>query len=203
MVLVAAGRRSNADGLDLDRTGVRTDEDGVIIVDDHQRTNVEGIWALGDIANHFQLKHVSNLEARVIQHNLLHPDDLIRAQHDVVPSAVFSHPQVASVGLTERQAVEPGVRHVVATQKYGDTAYGWAMEDTTSFAKVLADPDTGLILGAHFLGPQASNLVQPIVQAMSFGQTAHDVAREQYWIHPALMEVVENLLLALPDPHAG
>jgi len=200
VVLVAAGRRSNADGLDLDRTGVRTDDDGVILVDDHQRTNVEGIWALGDIANHFQLKHVSNLEARVIQHNLLHPDDLVRARHDVVPSAVFTSPQVASVGLTERQAVERGVRHVVAKQMYGDTAYGWAMEDTTSFAKVLADPDTGLVLGAHVLGPQASNLLQPLVQAMSFGQTAHDVARGQYWIHPALMEVVENLLLRLPEP---
>ena len=200
VVLVAAGRRSNADGLDLDRTGVRTDDDGVILVDDHQRTNVEGIWALGDIANHFQLKHVSNLEARVIQHNLLHPDDLVRARHDVVPSAVFTSPQVASVGLTERQAVEQGVRHVVAKQMYGDTAYGWAMEDTTSFAKVLADPDTGLVLGAHVLGPQASNLLQPLVQAMSFGQTAHDVARQQYWIHPALMEVVENLLLRLPEP---
>lgn len=200
VVLVAAGRRSNADGLDLDRTGVRTDDDGVILVDDHQRTNVEGIWALGDIANHFQLKHVSNLEARVIQHNLLHPDDLVRARHDVVPSAVFTSPQVASVGLTERQAVGQGVRHVVAKQMYGDTAYGWAMEDTTSFAKVLADPDTGLVLGAHVLGPQASNLLQPLVQAMSFGQTAHDVARGQYWIHPALMEVVENLLLRLPEP---
>ena len=200
VVLVAAGRRSNADGLDLDRTGVRTDDDGVILVDDHQRTNVEGIWALGDIANHFQLKHVSNLEARVIQHNLLHPDDLVRARHDVVPSAVFTSPQIASVGLTERQAVEQGVRHVVAKQMYGDTAYGWAMEDTTSFAKVLADPDTGLVLGAHVLGPQASNLLQPLVQAMSFGQTAHDVARGQYWIHPALMEVVENLLLRLPEP---
>jgi mycothione reductase len=199
VVLVAAGRRSNADGLDLDRTGVRTDDDGVILVDDHQRTNVEGIWALGDIANHFQLKHVSNLEARVIQHNLLHPDDLVRARHDVVPSAVFTSPQVASVGLTERQAVEQGVRHVVAKQMYGDTAYGWAMEDTTSFAKVLADPDTGLVLGAHVLGPQASNLLQPLVQAMSFGQTAHDVARGQYWIHPALMEVVENLLLKLEE----
>jgi mycothione reductase len=64
---------------------------------------------------------------------------------------------------------------------------------------VLADPDTGLVLGAHVLGPQASNLLQPLVQAMSFGQTAHDVARRQYWIHPALMEVVENLLLRLPE----
>ena len=74
------------------------------------------------------------------------------------------------------------------------------MEDTSSFAKVLADPGNGLILGAHLMGPQASNLIQPLIQAMSFGQTAHDVAREQYWIHPALAEVVENVLLALPAP---
>jgi mycothione reductase len=198
-VLVAAGRRSNADGLDVDRAGVATDADDVVVVDEHQRTGVEGIWALGDIANHFQLKHVSNLEARVIQHNLLHPDDLVSSRHDVVPSAVFSNPQVASVGLTEAQAMAQGLEHVVARQRYGDTAYGWAMEDTTGFAKLLADPDTGLILGGHFMGAQASNLIQPIVQAMSFGQTAHDVARGQYWVHPALMEVVENLLLALPE----
>ena len=101
--------------------------------------------------------------------------------------------------LTQSEAVARGVRHVVARQRYADTAYGWAMEDTTGFAKVLADPDTGLILGAHILGPQASNLLQPLVQAMAFGQTAQQVARDQYWIHPALMEVVENLLLALPS----
>ena len=199
-VLVATGRRSNADGLDLDHAGVEVDDDGVVVVDAHQRTTADGVWALGDVANHFQLKHVSNLEARVIQHNLLHPDDLVQSRHDVVPSAVFSNPQVAAVGLTQREALERGVRHVVARQRYADTAYGWAMEDTTGFAKVVADPDTGLILGAHVLGPQASNLLQPLVQAMSFGQTAHDVARGQYWIHPALMEVVENLLLALPTP---
>jgi mycothione reductase len=199
-VLVATGRRSNADGLDVDRTGVQVDDDGVVVVDEHQRTTCEGIWALGDVANHLQLKHVSNAEARVVQHNLLHPDDLVRSRHDVVPSAVFSHPQVAAVGLTQREALERGVRHVVARQRYADTAYGWAMEDTTGFAKLIADPDTGRILGAHILGPQASNLLQPLVHAMSFGQTAHDVARGQYWIHPALMEVVENLLLALPAP---
>lgn len=202
LVLVAIGRRSNADGLDLDRTGVEVDADGVVVVDEHQHTNVDGIWALGDIANHFGLKHVSNHEARVVQHNLLHLEDpgaWMRSRHDAVPSAVFSSPQVASVGLTEHEAVARGVPFVSAHQDYAGTAYGWAMEDTTSFAKILADPDTGLILGAHFLGPQASNLVQPLIQAMSFGQTALEVARGQYWIHPALMEVVENLLLALPE----
>jgi mycothione reductase len=202
LVLVATGRRSNADGLDLARTGVEVDADGVVVVDEHQHTGVDGIWALGDVANHLQLKHVSNHEARVVQHNLLHVDDpacWVSARHDVVPSAVFSSPQVASVGLTERAAVERGLRFVTAHQSYGSTAYGWAMEDTRSFAKVLADPDTGMILGAHLIGPQASNLVQPLIAAMSFGQTALEVARGQYWIHPALTEVVENLLLALPQ----
>jgi mycothione reductase len=203
VLLVAAGRRSNADGLDLQKTGVEADEGDVVIVDAHQRTTVPGIWALGDAANRWQLKHVANKEARVVQHNLLHPDDLVSTPQHAVPSATFSSPQVASVGLTERQAGARGIAHVVARQQYGDTAYGWAMEDTTSFAKLLADPATGRILGAHLIGPQASNLIQPLIHAMSFGQTAHEVARGQYWIHPALMEVVENLLLALPRPRSA
>ncbi len=196
-LLIATGRRSNSDGLDLDRTGVEVDGTGLVLVDDYQRTSAEGIWALGDVSNRYQLKHVSNQEARVVQHNLLHPDDLVRSDHRFVPSAVFTSPQVASVGLTEKEASEQGIRFVTSRHAYGDTAYGWAMEDRTSFAKVLADPDTGLLLGAHILGPQASNLIQPLIQAMSFGQTVHEVARGQYWIHPALAEVVENALLGL------
>ncbi len=203
LLLLATGRTSNADGLDLDRTGVEVADDGVVVVDDYQRTTAEGIWALGDVSNRYQLKHVSNHEARVVQHNLLHPDDLVRANHEHIPSAVFSHPQVASVGLTEREARERGLDFVTSRQSYGDTAYGWAMEDTTSFAKVLAEPGSGRLLGAHFLGPQASNLVQPLVQAMALGNTAREVARGQYWIHPALMEVVENVLLGLPLHHTG
>lgn len=200
LVLVATGRIPNADELGLEHTEVSLDDSGLVVVDEQQRTAAEGIFALGDVSNRFQLKHVANNEARIVQHNLLHPDDLRSSRHDVVPSAVFSNPQVASVGLSEREAVEQGVAHVIGHQQYGDTAYGWAMEDTTSFAKVLADPVTGQILGAHFLGPQASNLIQPIIAAMSFGQSAHQVATGQYWIHPALSEVVENVLLSVPAP---
>jgi mycothione reductase len=195
LLLVATGRRSNADQLDLHRTGVEVDDRGLVVVDRHQRTTAAGIWALGDVSSRHQLKHVSNREARVVQHNLLHPDDLVEADHTHVPSAVFSNPQVASVGLTEEQARLQGRAFVIGRREYGDTAYGWAMEDSTGFAKVLVDPATGLLVGAHLMGAQASNLIQPLVQAMTFGQTAHDVAREQYWIHPALMEVVENALL--------
>jgi mycothione reductase len=199
-LLVATGRRSNSDGLDLHRTGVAVDEQGLVVVDDHQRTTAEGVWALGDVSNPYQLKHVSNHEARVVQHNLLHLDDpaaMVRSDHRFVPSAVFTSPQIAAVGITEQEARRSGVRYVSARQAYGDTAYGWAMEDTSSFAKILADPATGLLLGAHIVGRDASNLIQPLITAMSLGVPAHEMARGQYWIHPALSEVVENVLLGV------
>ena len=85
----------------------------------------------------------------------------------------------------------------VKVQDYSDVAFGWAMEDTTGFAKVIVDQDTGLILGAHIMGHQASSLIQPLIQAMNFDLPATDMARGQYWIHPALPEVIENALLAL------
>ena len=195
LLLVATGRRPNSDDLGLDRAGIETDDRGLVVVDAYQRTSAAGAWALGDVANPYQLKHVSNREARVVRHNLLHPDDLVEADHRYVPSAVFSHPQVASVGLGEEEARERGQAFVVGRRDYADTAYGWAMEDDTGFVKVLVDPATGLLLGAHVLGADAANLVQPLVQAMVFGSTAHEVARAPYWIHPALMEVVENALL--------
>lgn len=198
VLLVATGRRPNSDLLDLAAAGVEVDEQGFVRVDEHQRTTADGIYALGDVSSHFQLKHVANCEAHVVKHNLRHPDDLQICSKGQVPSAVFSSPQVASVGLTEQQAQDAGRRYVTAVQEYGSVAYGWAMEDTDHFCKLLADPATGEILGAHLIGPQASILIQPLIQAMSFGLTARTMAFGQYWIHPALTEVVENALLALP-----
>ena len=80
-------------------------------------------------------------------------------------------------------------------QDYGDVAYGWAMEDQDHFAKVIIDTDTGRIVGAHLIGPEASSLIQPLITAMSFGLGAEEFARGQYWIHPALSEVIENAVL--------
>lgn len=196
-VLIAIGRTPNGDTLNLDATGVAQHEDGRVVVDEFQRTTGDGIYALGDVSTPKQLKHVANHEMRIVRHNLLHPDDLTPSDHRFVPQAVFGGPQVAWVGLTEQEAREQGVRYVVGERDYGSVAYGWAMEDTEHFAKVLADPATGRLLGAHIIGPEASTLIQPLVQAMSFGLDASAMARDQYWIHPALTEVVENALLAL------
>jgi mycothione reductase len=196
-LLVAVGRTPNSDVLNVKATGIELEPDGRVVVDEFQETAVEGIYALGDLCSPYQLKHVANHEARVVQHNLLHPDDRIEADHRYVPHAVFSSPQIASVGLTEEEAIEQGVRYVVGREAYADIACGWAMEDTTGFAKILADPDNGEILGCHVIGPQAPTVIQPVIQAMSFGLDAHTMARGQYWIHPGMPEVIENALLAL------
>ena len=197
VLLVATGRVPNTDRLDADAAGLEMHEDGRLVVDPQQRTTVDGVWALGDVSSPFQLKHVANHEARVVAHNLAHPEDLRASDHRFVPSAVFTSPQIASVGLTEEQAQEQGLDYVTATQDFAGTAYGWAMEDTTSFCKLVADRESGQLLGAHLIGPQSSNLIQPLIQAMSFGISARDLPRGQYWIHPALSEVVENALLNL------
>lgn len=194
-LLVATGREPNSDLLDVEAVGIRCHHHGTVAVDDTMATNVPGIWAVGDIANSYQLKHLANAEAKVAFWNIAHPDDLRHQSYRAVPSAVFSIPQVATVGLTEEQALEEGRSFRVGRRDYSDTAYGWALADETSFAKVLVDTETGLIIGAHILGPQAATLLQPVIQAMELGQTAEQIAREVFYIHPALTEVVENALL--------
>jgi mycothione reductase len=197
VLLVAAGRIPNSDRLNVAAAGVAVDSHGHVRTDDTYATTAPGVWALGDLANHFQLKHMANAEARLVWHNLLHPGQPRRAAFPVVPSAVFADPQVASAGATEHELRAAQRPYVVATRSYSDTAYGWALQDTTSFVKVLADPASRLILGAHILGPQASTLIQPLLQAMCLGNTVDEVARGVLYIHPALTEVVEQCLLEL------
>ncbi|MCF8607854.1 mycothione reductase [Gordonia sp. HY442] len=199
-LLVATGRTPNGDRLGLDSIGVALTDDGRVPVDAHGRTPARGVWALGDVSSPYQLKHVANHEQRVVQANLVKgwdADDLDSFDYRAVPAAVFTHPQIATVGLTEEQARDEGLDITVKVQNYGDVAYGWAMEDTDGICKVIAERGTGRIVGAHLLGAQASSIVQPLVQAMSFGLTAPEMARGQYWIHPALPEVLENALLGL------
>ena len=173
-----------------------------MVVDAQQRTSVEGVWALGDVSSHWQLKHVANHEARVVAHNLAVAFGRLDAapqesDHRFVPHAVFGHPQVAAFGPTAAELEASGTAYVTKTQRYGDIAYGWALEDVGGFLTVHASPVTRRVLAAHCIGPQASTVIQPLIQAASFGQDVHEVARGQYWIHPALSEVVENALLGL------
>ncbi|MBV1780451.1 mycothione reductase [Paeniglutamicibacter sp. ABSL32-1] len=207
VVLVATGRTPNTDGLGVTELGFDLRADGSLVVDEYQRIlaagePVEGIFGLGDAANTEQLKHVANREARVLIHNLENPEDMRPMDRRAVPAAVFSNPQIAYVGATEAQArAEHGDDAVLSViQPYGSTAYGWAMEDSEGIVKLLAHKDTGLLLGAHIMGHEASLLIQPLIQAMYSELDVNAMARGPFWIHPALSEVVENALLGLGVP---
>lgn len=195
-ILVATGRTPNADRLGLEAAGIALDGDRVG-VDKYGRTTVAGVWALGDVSSPYMLKHVANAEARTIAHNLLHPDQLRELPHAHVPSAVFTHPQIATVGMTEKEAREQGHPVTTKVQAFGDVAYGWGLEDTTGVVKLIADRSTRRLLGAHIMGPQASTLIQEAITMMAFDIPVPQAARGQYWIHPALPEVIENALLGL------
>lgn len=196
-VLVATGRVPNSDLIGAEAGGIEL-VDGRVAVDAYGRSiSAEGVWALGDVESPAMLKHVANAEARAIAHNLLHPGDLRRLPHTLIPSAIFTHPQIATVGLTEKQARQAGHDVVTATQEFGDVAYGWALEDTTGVVKLVADRATGRLLGSHIMGPQAPTLIQELITVMAFDIPVAEAARGQYWIHPALPEVLENALLGL------
>lgn len=200
-LLIATGRVPNGDRLNAEAGGVELREDGRVKVDEYGRTTAEGVWALGDVSSPFQLKHVANAEQRAVTHNVLAAmrgsDELVPMPHEHVPYAVFTHPQIAVVGLTEQQARDAGHDVTVKVQNYGDVAYGWALEDTTGLVKLVADRNTGKLLGAHLLGPQASTLIQQLLTVMAYDLDLREVVRRQYWIHPALPEVIENALLGL------
>lgn len=201
-LLVATGRTPNGDLLRLDAAEVAMDGDRVR-VDEFGRTSADGVWALGDVSSPYQLKHVANHEQRVLGHNLHNPDDLKAFHHRFVPYAVFTWPQIASVGMTETEARAAGYDVTVKTQDYSDVAYGWAMEDSVGCCKLIADRSTGLLLGGHIMGAHAPSLIQVLIQAMEFEITVPRLARGQYWIHPAMAEVVENALLGLDFPDRG
>jgi dihydrolipoamide dehydrogenase len=187
-ILIAAGRRSNADILQPEKTGVETDDGGWIKVDPSLRTTKEGIWALGDALGRHMFRHTANYHADVVWQNAFtehaHPVD----EH-AVPHAVFTHPEIGSVGMTQKQALKD---HdiLVGIKRYYDTAKGYAMGEEDGFVKVIVESGTGKILGAHIIGPQASILVQQLVYLMNTREQDYMPLAWAQTIHPALSEVV-------------
>jgi mycothione reductase len=186
-VLLATGRAPSSADLDCAATGVALHPDGRVVVDAHGRTTADGVWSLGDVSSPHQLKHVANHEARVVAHNLAvtfgrattrgGTAELRAFRHEAVPSAIFTHPQLATVGLTEAAARDAGLDVTSYTQAYGDTAAGWAMEDGVGRCKLVAERGTGRLLGAHLMGAHAAVLIQPLIQAMATGLDVLDPPR--------------------------
>jgi len=175
-ILVSTGVRSNADRLAVEKTGVEVDRRGWILTDSYLQTNVPGIWALGDINGKYQFRHKANYEADVLAGNLFRPaGDPERKQvhYDAVPWAIFTHPQIAHVGMTEAQAREKGGRLLVGYNRYSEVSKGYAMgyepgDSDDGFVKLIADENLR-ILGVHIIGPNAAILIQPFVYLMNAG----------------------------------
>ena len=197
-ILVAAGREPTSDLLHLERTGVKTDERGWVQVDDHLATTMPGIWALGDATGRYPFKHKANYDAQVVYYNaVLHQPTT--ADYHAIPHAVFTHPEVASVGLRESEAIDRlgSDRVLVGVYRFEDTAKGEAMALHDFFVKVLVERDSLKILGAHIVGPHASILLQEIINLLYTPDRSARPILEGMHIHPALSEVVERAFGAL------
>ena len=185
-ILVAVGRISNADTLNLPAAGVELDGRGFIKVNGRMETNQKNIYAVGDIIGRQMFTHMSNREAAVVAHNVVHGAE-VEVDFDVVPHAVYSHPQIASVGLTEAEA-KRGHKIAVGKARYYDIAKGEAMQETEGFAKAIVDAKEEKILGFHIIGPYAPELIQEVINAMTSGGI--EELNRGIHIHPALSELI-------------
>jgi mycothione reductase len=190
-LMVATGRTPNSDILKPELTGVKLDERGYIKVNEFLETGKKNIWAFGDAIGKHMFKHVANYEAGLVWHNSVH-DHKAPADYSSAPHAVFSEPQVASVGLKEAEAKQLGHKTLIGTALYKDTAMGVAMGEPDGFVKVIVEEKTGKILGAHIIGPEASILIQEIVNAMNTADRSYAPIVRSMHIHPAMPEVVQN-----------
>jgi mycothione reductase len=199
-LLIAAGRKSNADVLMVGNTGVKTNEKGYIVVDEYFETTRKNIWAFGDAIGKKMFRHAANHEAELVWHNAAHGKKS-RLNYLTVPHAVFSYPEIASVGLTEQEAVKiMGKQDIlVGMAMYTDVARGQAMLETEGFTKAVVHRKSGKILGYHIIGPQASVLIQEVVNVMAADGNLWSVAKGMH-IHPALSEVVLKAFAKLSEP---
>ncbi len=191
-LLVATGRRPNSDGLDVDKTGVKTDEKGFIITDEFLETNVKGLFALGDAVGHYLFRHSANLESEYNFYNIIDPSNKVPVDYNVMPHAIFSSPQIAGVGKTEQQLRTEKVDYAVGKQNYIDTAMGQAIEDRSGFVKILADKNSKKILGCHIMGSDAATLIHEVLVAMKSGDGSIRNITRTVHIHPAMSEVIQR-----------
>lgn len=193
VVLVATGRRPYTDGLGLQEAGVALDERGRVAINDHWQTNVAGIYAIGDVVTGPMLAHKAEDEGVAVA-------ELIAGQaghvnYDVIPSVVYTQPEVASVGKTEEELKAAGVEYKVGKFPFTANGRARAMQHTDGFVKILADKATDKVLGAHILGYNAGEMIHELTVLMEFGGSSEDLARTCH-AHPTMSEAVRESAMA-------
>jgi dihydrolipoamide dehydrogenase len=194
VVLVAIGRRPLTEGLGAKEAGVAIDGRGFVTVDAHFRTNVPGIYAIGDVIGGAMLAHKAEEEGVALAEMLA--GQAGHVNYDAIPGVVYTWPEVASVGKSEDQLKAAGIAYKVG--KFPFTANGRARAngDSDGFVKILADAKTDQVLGCHIIGPAAGDLIAEVVLGMEFAAAAEDIARTSH-AHPSLAEAVKEAALAV------
>lgn len=186
-VLLAVGRRPSTDALGLDRAGVETDDQGFIRVDSRFRTTADGVFAIGDVTGQPMFTHSARDDADLLYRIMVKDDADASMEGRVVPHAVFTDPEVASVGLTEAQALALGYDVAVGRQKFSGVARARATGETHGFIKLVADNDTGRLLGGHILGPSAGELIHEVALGLVMEATVQELGGAIH-VHPTLSE---------------
>ncbi|MBF0394865.1 MAG: dihydrolipoyl dehydrogenase [Alphaproteobacteria bacterium] len=194
VVLVAIGRRPHVEGLGLEEAGIGLTNKGFIQVDDHFQTGVPGIYAIGDVIGGAMLAHKAEDEGVAIAEMLAGQKPHVN--YDAIPSVVYTHPEVASVGLTEEQCKAKNIAYKAGKFPFMANSRARCNADADGFVKILADATTDRILGAHIVGPEAGDLIAEIVLAMEYGGSSEDVARTCH-AHPGLGEALKEAALAV------
>jgi len=196
VVLVATGRRPYTEGLGLDKAGVELTDRGQVKVDNHLSTGVEGIWAIGDVVTGPMLAHKAEDEGMAVAERIA--GQAGHVNYDVIPSVIYTFPEVAAVGKTEEQLKEEGRAYKVGKFPFMGNARAKSYFAGDGFVKILADKETDRVLGAHIIGPYAGDLIHEICVGMEFGAAAEDIARTCH-AHPTFSEAVREAALACGD----
>lgn len=196
VVLVATGRKPYVEGLGLDALNMKMTKRGQIAVDDGYATSVKGIYAIGDVIEGPMLAHKAEDEGMAIAEILA--GQAGHVNYDVIPGVIYTHPEVASVGMTEEQLKEEGRAYKVGKFSFMGNARAKANFSGDGFVKMLADAKTDRILGCHVIGPMAGDLIHEVCVAMEFGAAAEDLARTCH-AHPTYSETMREAALACGD----
>jgi mycothione reductase len=193
-LLIAIGRIPNSDLLNIEKSGIKMNERGFIVVDEYLETNIKGIFALGDIVGKYQFKHNANNEAQYAYNNIVHPDKKIPVNYTAMPHAIFTNPQIAAVGYTEQQLTKEKIEYEKSIYPYIQTGMGQVIEDKEGFVKFLIDKRNRTILGCHIMGTDASILIHEVLVAMRIGKDEGkiDNITRTIHIHPSLSEVISK-----------
>ena len=189
VILQALGRRPNIDNLNLDAAKVDIQK-GKVMVDDTMRTNQPHIFAVGDVNGLHEIVHIAIEQGEIAGWNAMHPNEAQRRYDDRLKTqVVFTDPQVASVGLSEKECLKEHVAYIAASYPFNDHGKSMTMGEIHGHVKLLADPLTGTILGAHIVGPEAAELIHGPIAAMYYHGTVHDLMRMPHY-HPTLAEII-------------